>query len=161
MPDQILVPLKSGDRIEEIIPYLEEIAKPGMRVVFFIPYPVEKCWLQDHWITTESPTRAMKEGRNIVEKYSWHLQEALADQKILIARKALRDKGLEIVVNIYTGSVRSVVESYTANRDVCWMMVRAAHSYPLLKFLRRMMPLSGFIKRSHTPPVLLFRPQVN
>lgn len=34
MAKQILVPLKEHDRIEEIIPYIEEVARPGMRVVF-------------------------------------------------------------------------------------------------------------------------------
>jgi hypothetical protein len=34
MPAQILVPLRGSDRIELFLPYVEQISRPGMRVVF-------------------------------------------------------------------------------------------------------------------------------
>jgi len=40
MSKKILVPLKKHDRIEEIVPYLEEVTQPGTNVVFLIHYPV-------------------------------------------------------------------------------------------------------------------------
>jgi hypothetical protein len=162
MAEQIFVALKRRDRIEEIIPYLKEIAKPGMRVIFLVPYPVDEWrWLQDYWVTTESATRAMMEGRRVIEKDSWALQEALAEQKISAARKALHEKGLEIAVNIYTGSVKRVIENYATSRDVRWIMIRLRHAHPVLRFFRRLMPVLVRIEPSQTPPVLLFRHEVN
>lgn len=40
MATQILVPLTRHDRIEEIIPYVDDIAQPGIKVVFFVRWGV-------------------------------------------------------------------------------------------------------------------------
>jgi hypothetical protein len=68
---KILVSLGRHDGIEEILPYIEKIAHPGMRVVFLIPYPVKLWpWFRDHWITTESRRAAIVAGRKIIHEYS-------------------------------------------------------------------------------------------
>ena len=40
MATKILVPLKKHDRLEEIVPYIEELAEPGVSVVFLVRHPV-------------------------------------------------------------------------------------------------------------------------
>ena len=45
MAEQILVPLKRNDRVEEIIPYVESITQPGMQVVFLAPYQVDRLMI--------------------------------------------------------------------------------------------------------------------
>jgi hypothetical protein len=45
MAEQILVPLKRNDRVEVIIPYLEKVTQPGMRVVFLAHYPVDRLMI--------------------------------------------------------------------------------------------------------------------
>jgi hypothetical protein len=37
MAEQILVPLKRNDRVEEMIPYIEKVTRLGMGVVFLAP----------------------------------------------------------------------------------------------------------------------------
>ena len=55
MSGQILVPFNSHLQLEDLISVIEEAAKPGMRVVFLIRYPVDPwVWFRDHWVTTES-----------------------------------------------------------------------------------------------------------
>jgi hypothetical protein len=47
MAAKILVPLKTRDQIEEIIPYIEKVAEPGASVVFLVHHPVNGFkWLQ-------------------------------------------------------------------------------------------------------------------
>ena len=41
MNKKILVPLGQYDRSEEMIPYIENVARPGMKVVFLVRYPVD------------------------------------------------------------------------------------------------------------------------
>ena len=41
MARQILVALKSEDRLSQMIPYIEKIAQPGMRVVFLIRFSTQ------------------------------------------------------------------------------------------------------------------------
>ena len=36
MSKKILVPLGQYDRSEELIPYIEKVARPGMKVVFLV-----------------------------------------------------------------------------------------------------------------------------
>ena len=71
MAGQILVPFNSHLRVEDIISVIEEAAKPGMRVVFLVRYPVDPWeWFRDHWVTTESSRDAMLAGRKVMERYS-------------------------------------------------------------------------------------------
>ena len=41
MNKKILVPLAQSDRAEEMIPYVEKVARPGMEVVFLVRYPID------------------------------------------------------------------------------------------------------------------------
>ena len=156
MAREILVPLKRHDRIEEIVPYIEKIAQPGMKVVFLIRYPVEPwLWFRDHWVTMESPREAMLEGRKIQERYSWDVQRRLAEQRVIIARQALHEKGVEIAVDVYTGSLRRVLGGYTCNGDVQWIMMGAGSGFPVRRLLHGMIPPFGWFKRPSFSPVLL------
>jgi hypothetical protein len=83
MAGQILVPFNSHFRVEDIISVIEEAAKPGMRVVFLVRYPVDPwVWFRDHWVTTESSRNAMLAGGKVMEKYSWEGQRALAEEMV-------------------------------------------------------------------------------
>ncbi len=159
MSGQILVPLKRHDRIEGIIPYLEEVGEPGMKVVFLIPYPVESwLYLKDHWVTTESAREAMLAGRRLMEKYSWGVQKGLAEQKVSLAREVFHRMGVEVAVDLYTGSLRKVVADYAANRDVHLIVVRAGSDHPLIRLLRRMILAPWSFKRPSSPAVLFLHP---
>jgi hypothetical protein len=60
MAGQILVPFNSHLRVEDIVSVIEEAAKPWMRVVFLVRYPVDPWeWFRDHWVTTASARDAM------------------------------------------------------------------------------------------------------
>lgn len=161
MTGQILVALKRNEQLGEIVPYIEKIAQPGMRVVLLIPYPVtgDFVWLGDHWITTESPREAMLAGRRIMEKYSWDVQRGLAEQRVLVAREALWKKRIEVAVEVYTGSLRRLIKEYTANGDVHLIMMRAGSDHPVMRLLRRTMPLFGLFRKFSFQPVLLFCPR--
>jgi hypothetical protein len=138
---QIVVPLKRHDRIEEIVPYLEEIAKPGMRVLFLVPFGVESwACLRDHWITMESPILAGKEIK---------AQKGSAEHGILAARDALRKMGVEIAVEIYAGSLKKVISSYTANGDIHLSIVRTTSAARLMNLF-----VGCPFKRPGLPPVL-------
>jgi hypothetical protein len=40
MKKLILVTLKRNDRAEDLLPFVEEVARSGMKAVFMVPYPV-------------------------------------------------------------------------------------------------------------------------
>ena len=53
MNKKMLVPLGQYDRSEEMIPYIEKVARPGMKVVFLVRYPVDGFHLGERGIWYE------------------------------------------------------------------------------------------------------------
>jgi hypothetical protein len=159
MEGEILVLLSRRDRIEGMLPSIEKIAQPGMRVVFLIPYPVELWpWFRDHWITTESRRTAIAAGRKIMREYSWEVQKSLAEQKISPAREVLHKKQVEVSVNICMSSMRKTIENHSVDREGRLVFLQAGSHYPPINLMRRILSLFGPFKRPDSLPILLFYP---
>jgi len=125
MIGKILVALGGNDRVEETIPCVEKLARPGMKVVFLLRYPVEFWrYFRDHWVTTESARNATSAGKTIKEGYSWEAQRALAEQLVAPARLALQSRKVEVEVNLYTGSLAKTVRDYRADKDIHWIVTK-------------------------------------
>ena len=123
MTGQILVPFNSRLRVEDIVSVIEEAAKPGMRVIFLVRYPVDPWeWFRDHWVTTESSRDAMLAGRKITERYSQEGQRAVAEKKVAPWRHVLQKTGVTVAVDVYTGSLSSVVETYCRRDGISLVM---------------------------------------
>ena len=137
MSGQILVPFNSHVRVKDIISVIEEAAKPGMRVVFLVRYPVDPWeWFRDHWVTTASARDAVLAGRKVMERYSWDGQMALAEEMVAPWRSVLQKMGVTATVAVYTGSLSSVVETYSREDEISLVM-RAQNNLPIMGFLRR------------------------
>lgn len=112
MTRQILVAVRRPDQIREVTPILQKIAKPGGKVTFLLPYPVNPwSWLRDHWITTESRREAMLEAQRILARYSWDEQKRMAEEMISVAREALSRMDVEVAVEL-KGRLNSAVRAY-------------------------------------------------
>ena len=123
MSGQILVPFNSHVRVEDIISVIEKAAKPGMRVVFLVRYPVDPWeWFRDHWVTTASARYAVLAGRKVMERYSWDGQMALAEEMVAPLRSVLQKMGVKATVDVYTGSLSSVVETYRRGDEISLVM---------------------------------------
>lgn len=157
MARQILVALKKNDRLEHIIPYLEEVAQPGLRVVFLIRYQVNGGFegARNHGVTGEfldqgTLSAARVAGRDLLEEE----KRRLSEQKVFLAQEGLRKKGVEIEVDIYTGRLKRVVESYSRQGDVQLVMTRTGIAFRLMSFIHGLKPASN------RPPMLLLHPEV-
>ena len=137
MESQILVPFNSHVRIKDIISVIEKAAKPGMRIVFLVRYPMNIWeWLRDHWVTSESASGATLAGREIMDKYSIEGQRALAEKMVAPWRHALEKMEVKVTVDVYTGSLSSVLENYR-RRDGIALLIRARNKLSMMGFLRR------------------------
>ena len=144
MAGQILIPFNSDLRVKDIISVIEEAAKPGMRVVFLIRYPVDPwVWFRDHLVTTESSRDAMLAGRKVMERYSWEGQRTLAEEMVAPWRYVLQKMGVQASVDIYTGSFSSVLEKYSRGNEISLIMP-AQNEIPIMGFLRR--PIAFILK---------------
>lgn len=148
MAKRIVIPLNRHSKIEEILPYLVKITRPGMKVVFLIHYPVES-W---SYPTTESPTKAMLAGREILHRSSWDLQRGLAERKIAPARESLYSMQVEVAVHVYTGRLKKLLAAYK-DEDETYLII-----LPLTRLWRTIVgkiPLLGFLKQPGFSPVML------
>jgi len=160
MAGQILVSLKKNDRLEQVIPYLEKIAQPGMKVVFLMRYPADGGfeWLRDHWVTTESVEEARRAGEKIRKRYGLAEQERLAEHKVFLAQETLRKKGVEIAADVYVGSLRRAVKNYSLKGDVHLIMMRPRIGLAMMKLLHKTVPIFGLFYQPSFSPMLLLHP---
>jgi hypothetical protein len=126
MEGKILVGLRPNDDVEEIIPYLERMAKPGMKVVCLIRYPLEpRNYLRDHWVTTDSTRCALAASRKVMDRYSWDAQKQRAKEKLAAVSRAMQKKAVDVEIDLYTGSLQTSVLDRTGDSDVRWVIIPA------------------------------------
>jgi hypothetical protein len=147
MAREILVPLKSSDRIEDVVPYIEKVAQAGMKVVFFIPYPANGLLelIRDHWVEEENRSRVKAQARNILERYSREGQNKIAEARVAAAQEALAKKGVDVEVKIYTESLHTALETRTHDNNTFLVLMRKRMGSGIGAFLRRMrLPIGSF-----------------
>ena len=71
-----------------------------------------------------------------MDKYSIEGQRALAEKIVAPWRQALEKIGAKATVDVYTGSLSSVVENYS-RRDGMSLLIRARKDFSMVRFLRR------------------------
>lgn len=169
MAAQILVALKSHDRLSRMVPYIEEVAKPGMKVVLLIPRGREAAVKASHYkssMTTgfdEEPSvqqleDAMGTTFNITGAQMFEQQILRAEHKAFLALERLLKKGIEITVDVYTGSLRRAVKSYTVKGNVHLIMKRAGRALMMMQFFCRAVPNFVLLKRPSFSSIRMLRP---
>jgi hypothetical protein len=123
--EKLLLTMAGHEPVEELMPCLETLVRPGITVMFLLPYPVEsRSYLLDHWVTTESVRDAMAVGRKIQRRYDWEAQKELAWQIVAPAAAALEARGVGVEVHLYSGSRAKVIKNYTVDKDIHWIMTQ-------------------------------------
>ncbi len=163
MAENILVTLKKGDRVGEIVPYIEEVAKPGTKVVFLMRYPVTISveymeLVQGTLVAKEWGEQATMAAKALGQKYSSEEQVRLAGRQVYPTCEGLRKKGVETDIKLYEGSLRKAVRNYTRNGGVQLIMTSPGIGLRIMNFLQKTVGLFGLLKRPSFAPVLLFHP---
>jgi hypothetical protein len=155
MIKKILVPLGQYDRTEEMIPYVEKVARSGMKVVFLVSYP-----MGIQWATKEPDTETASEVKDLLDYYSWEANLKRAKAEVAPAAKALGLKGIEAAVDVYAGSLKKAVRSHTGSGDVHLIMQRAGIGQRIAGFLDGSSSLFELFKRPTVSTVLLTHPSM-
>jgi hypothetical protein len=152
---KILVPLGQYDRSEEMILYIENVARPGMKVVFLVRYPVDGFI----WAKEEYGMRAALEAKKLVSHYSWEGNLEKAKKQVAPACDALRAKGIETAVDVYAGSLKKAVRSHMLNGDVHLIMTRAGIGDWIARLFDGTNSVFKWFKRPSFSPVMLINPR--
>jgi hypothetical protein len=156
MNKKILVPLGQYDRSEEMIPYIEKVARPGMKVVFLARYPDDGI----RWQKEEYGMRAALEVKELVNYYSWEGNLEKAKQRVAPACEALRAKSIQAGVEVYAGSLNKAIRGHTLNGDVHLIMTRAGIGNWIGRLLDGTLSVFQWFKRPSFSPVMLINPRV-
>src|SRR4029453_13024492 len=143
------------DRSEEMIPYIEKVARSGMQVVFLMRYPVDGFI----WAKEEYGMRAALEAKKLVNYCSWEGNLESAKRKITPACEALRAKGIETAVDVYAGSLIKAMRSHTLNGDVHLIMTRAGIGDWIARIFDGTTSVFKWFNRPSFSPVLLINPR--
>ncbi len=156
MAKQILVPISRNDRVEEMIPYVESVTQPGMKVIFLLRYPVNGFdeHIRAGTATGETGTPIPETIKEIVARYSWESQQQQARQKVFPACHALQQKGAEVIVDLYAGSLRNAVRGFAHTSDVHLMMAHAGIGRVISRSLKNLFSILRSSKRPSFAPTL-------
>jgi hypothetical protein len=154
MTKKILVQLGLYDRSEEMIPYIEKVVRPGMKVVFLLRYPVAGIG----WRKEEYGIRAALKARELVSYYSWEGNLENAQKQVAPTCGALRAKGIEAAVDVYAGSLKKAVRSHMLSGDVHLIMTRAGIGEWIVRLFDGASSVFKWFKRPAFAPVMLINP---
>lgn len=145
MTGRILVPLRRGDHIEDVVPYLEQVARPGCKITLLIHYSVQGLdWLQEKSIPSV--------GRE---------QKLATKNNTLLALEPLRERGVTVALDIYAGPLRKVVKQYTLRGDIDLVMVAARGKSWIGRLFQDCLLFLTFSCVSRPAYVLLLRPDIS
>jgi hypothetical protein len=155
MNKKILVPLGQYDRSDEMIPYIENVVRPGMKVVFLVRYRLDGIRLHKE----EYGMKAALKAKNSVNYYSWEGNLENAQKHVAPACEALRAKGIEATVDVYAGSLKKAVWSHMLNGDVHLIMTRAGIGDWIAKLFDDTTSVFKWFRRPTFSPVMLISPR--
>ncbi len=159
MSKEILVNVKSYDRVEDILPCLERVAQPGTKVTFLVRYPVDGI-ISIRSNEVFGRAAALAETRRLGKYYSWEENQKRAEWKVSPARETLQRKGAEVAVNLYAGSLKKAIKSHVPEGGENLVMTRAGiGQWIFTSFLHGTNSVFGFFRRARFSPVLLIQPR--
>ena len=98
----------------------------------------------------------MLAGRKVIERYSWEGQRALAEEMVAPWLYGLQKIGVKATVEVYTGSLSSVVENYSRGDGISLVM-RDQNDLSRMGLRHRPIAFFGLFKRASFRPVLSLR----
>jgi hypothetical protein len=139
---RILVPLRRDDRIEDVVPYLEQIARPGCKVTLLVHYSVEGL----DWFQGQAMPSVVEEERLVAEKNTF------------LSLETLRERDVTVTLDIYAGPLKKVVKQYALRGDIDLVMIPAGRR--IGRFLQNCF-LLNFSSLAESSSVFLLRPDVS
>jgi hypothetical protein len=157
MPGQILVPLRRSDRVELFLPYVEQIAQPGRKVVFLVALGRSGFKeLTGQLLATHTGIRFGYLLERVCKEEVENRRRS-AEQQINSACRSLRERGVNFEVHGYVGPLQTIVHQYVEKENVQLVMMRPSTNW-LADSLRKIASAFRFLNPPIAPPVLLLHP---
>ncbi len=159
MAKTILVPLTKGNRIEELIPYLEKVAQSDSRVIFLVHHRESGFrWLQAYCGIMESGLDGALMLRRMIESYSVKKRRQLAEKRVFETCHSLHRLGVKTAVELYSGGAKKIIDGYVREADVNLVIMRPKVEFQITRAIKKAFARWSGLKRPSVPPVLLLHP---
>ena len=174
MAEELLVPLKKFARVHEMIPYVEKISQPGIKVVFLLPFTaLHLNYWRDRRISWEAEMHTRLAAglaprglwqRETLEthlptcEYSWESEKRRYEEKLFPLCEGLRRIGSQVAVNLYNrGDLRNVLRNYCVSGDQQVIITPCGIGLRLKTVLCRKLSMLGLSNAlmTHSPAFLL------
>lgn len=156
MAIKILVPLRKHDRLDEIVPYIEEVAEPGASVVFLIPHPVSGFkWLQAYVAISQCGIETALAIRRMAESYSRRTRMQLAGQKVFCACEALHRLGVTVTVDIYASSISKALSSYVSHENVQFIVMQPGIGQRIASYFQGVISIQSIFRHPFSSSIFI------
>jgi hypothetical protein len=156
MATKILVPLRKHDRLNEIVPYIEEVAEPGASVVFLIRHPVSGFkWLQAYAAIAQCGIETAPAIRRMAESYSSRMRMQLARQKVFSACEALHRLGVTVTVDIYASSLSKTLSSYVSHEDAHFVVMQPVIGQRIASYLQGVISIQSIFRHPFSSSIFI------
>jgi len=130
--------------MEDVIPYLEQIARPGCKVILLIHYSVQGLdWFQEESVPSVGGEQKLGTKNNT-----------------LLALEPLRQRDVTVALDIYAGSLRKIVKQYTLREDINLVMIAARGKSWIGKLFQNCLLFLNFSSGGKSSSMLLLRPDI-
>ncbi len=151
MGNYILVPLKTNDRVENIIPRIEEVARTGMMVIFLIPYHANGL-IENRRMTAELISKGMLTDKKALMRYSYEKQTQFADESISLACGTFHRRGVKVIAYVYMCPLRTLLKRYKRNGGVHRVLLPRGNAISITRLLGNAIALFSSLKRFNFLP---------
>jgi hypothetical protein len=161
MAKTILVVLNPEDNIDVFLRRLERVVKPGNRIVFLVEYQDDiPSWLLAHVAFLQMGSENTLASQERRAWLSWDEQKTQVEENVAEpVRRVFSRMGVEVCVDLYSGSLNRVLRRYLELGEVALILVATSSWLRRLKILPTRLR-NWFVRRMlQHPSVLLIQPK--
>jgi len=126
MTKQLLVPLGGGDRMEEILPYVQDITRPNMTVVFLVHFGSSRFSEVAAQLLTITSGLSTRLAETTDSDHA-----AKSNLKINTIAEKLQQRGVAMKVKFYTGSQRRFLRQCVKEEPAKYLIMRPVRNHLL------------------------------
>jgi hypothetical protein len=156
--EEIVIPLKRCDQINDVMPYLKNIARPGMKVVFLVRGSTDRWpWMEAHLTAMQTGNLTAFQVCELTSRYNVERETRLAEESLALTTKMLCARGISTEVKIYASSLRKALRRLAESETSRLVLLPTSHSFSPVRISRAIFSALGLSKRRDVSPVLLVR----
>ena len=137
MAKTILVVLNPEDNIHVLLRRLEKVVKPGNRIVFLVEYQNDiPSWLLAHVALLQTGSENGMASQERRAWLSWDEQKTQVEENVAEpVRRVFSRMGVEICVDLYSGSLNRILRRYLGLGEVALILVATSSWLRQLKIV--------------------------